>query len=322
MKHNNLTLLLVLILSSLYCLQVQAQEKVENAKVVIVEEVVDEQGKITKETRVLEGEEALKYIEDNPEVKEAYKEVEMEVKKEVKMEKGAKGAAVKQYKFKVKDKDGNIKELEWDGTGKMPEELDGLLDLEKRVDDAGEVTHTIKVDDSGKKTQMKIIKKGPGIEDVMDLDWEGDELPAEVREILEQEGIELEELKDAEGKKQIRVIKTMKQEAKPKTQTKKAQLGINVGKDPKGAKVIGINPDSAADVAGLKKGDVITQLDEYPVTDFMTLVDAISAHQPSEVVILTILRSGETITKEVTLKESVDPFPFKTWEEVMNYKKK
>ena len=42
---------------------------------------------------------------------------------------------------------------------------------------------------------------------------------------------------------------------------------------------------------------------------------------PGDVVKVGLTRQGEAMTKDVTLKAYVDPYPFKTWEEVMDHGK-
>jgi S1-C subfamily serine protease len=92
-----------------------------------------------------------------------------------------------------------------------------------------------------------------------------------------------------------------------------AQLGIqgqdvdpeaadlyNLGAD-RGALVVTVGDNTAAQDAGLRRGDIITAIDEEQVTSMTDLAGQITAHAPGDEVSLTVVRDGETRTIEVTL---------------------
>ncbi len=84
----------------------------------------------------------------------------------------------------------------------------------------------------------------------------------------------------------------------------------------KGALVADISPDSPAEKAGIKRGDVILKVDEVETPDISTLQQTIRSHHPGDVVNVEIWRDGKTITLKVTLAEleestSVLPVPEK-----------
>ena len=92
-----------------------------------------------------------------------------------------------------------------------------------------------------------------------------------------------------------------------------AQLGIqgqdvdpqaaelyNLGVD-NGALVVLVAEGSAAEEAGLERGDIITAIDDEPVTSMADLAGQISAHAPGDEVTLTLVRDGDEQTVEVTL---------------------
>lgn len=68
-----------------------------------------------------------------------------------------------------------------------------------------------------------------------------------------------------------------------------------------GALVVLVAQDSAAEEAGLERGDIITAIDDEPVTSMADLAGQISAHAPGDDVTLTLVRAGEEQTVEVTL---------------------
>jgi S1-C subfamily serine protease len=69
----------------------------------------------------------------------------------------------------------------------------------------------------------------------------------------------------------------------------------------KGLKLQGITPDSPADKAGLRAGDVVVAMDDAPVTDLYTYTDALYARKPGDVLKVTVLRGAERVTVSVTL---------------------
>jgi putative serine protease PepD len=91
-----------------------------------------------------------------------------------------------------------------------------------------------------------------------------------------------------------------------------AKLGVSVGDASSnnglvtGAGIESVQAGSAADQAGLERGDVITRVDGQPVTGYQSLVATIRGHRPGDQVTLTYVRgsdgsSGKTDTVTVTL---------------------
>ena len=71
----------------------------------------------------------------------------------------------------------------------------------------------------------------------------------------------------------------------------------------KGALVSAVNPDSPADKAGVKSGDVITDFNGKPVTDSRHLKLQVGSTTPGAAVPMNVLRDGKTVTLTVTVKE-------------------
>jgi serine protease Do len=61
--------------------------------------------------------------------------------------------------------------------------------------------------------------------------------------------------------------------------------------------------DSGAAQAGMKEGDVVTELNGTAVTTREALIEAIRQHSPGDIVRLTIRRGEEQLTLEATLGE-------------------
>ena len=73
---------------------------------------------------------------------------------------------------------------------------------------------------------------------------------------------------------------------------------------PQGAIIRVVTPDLCGAKAGLQTGDIVTKIDNTDVTSASDLTSAIGNYKPGDKVTLTIFRSGETKTVEVTLEES------------------
>ena len=73
---------------------------------------------------------------------------------------------------------------------------------------------------------------------------------------------------------------------------------------PAGAIVRVVTPDLCGQKAGLQEGDIITKIDDTEVTCGNDLITAKNNYKPGDTVTLTVYRSGETLTLELTLEES------------------
>ncbi|QIX27676.1 PDZ domain-containing protein [Nocardioides sp. JQ2195] len=80
---------------------------------------------------------------------------------------------------------------------------------------------------------------------------------------------------------------------------------VQSDQDGGGARIQEVVGDSPAADSGLKKGDLITALDDRPVTDNATLIVAIRSHLPGDTVTLTVDRDGDTKKVDVELDSKV-----------------
>ena len=84
-------------------------------------------------------------------------------------------------------------------------------------------------------------------------------------------------------------------------QTMTAQMAQQYRYDvTEGVFVCSVDPDSAADKAGLQMGDVITKMDDTDITSYEDLVAAKKAYTAGDTVTLTVYREGKTIEVELT----------------------
>jgi serine protease Do len=70
-----------------------------------------------------------------------------------------------------------------------------------------------------------------------------------------------------------------------------------------GVIVAAVTAESPADRAGLRRGDIITRVDEVPVAQGGDLRRALRARSPGAQVTLTVLRGSKRFTTRVRLAE-------------------
>ena len=85
--------------------------------------------------------------------------------------------------------------------------------------------------------------------------------------------------------------------------SKRAFLGVSSEKpsEGEGARITAVTEGSAAEKAGLRKGDLITQVDKAPVAGPEWLTKAVRAHKPGDKVNITFKRDGKIQQETVVL---------------------
>jgi serine protease Do len=94
--------------------------------------------------------------------------------------------------------------------------------------------------------------------------------------------------------------------------TPQAYLGVSSEKpaDSQGAKIINVTGGSAAEVAGLQSGDVITKVDETAISDPQSLSAVIRKHKTGDKVTITFSREGKMQKETATLGTMTEPLNF------------
>ncbi len=82
---------------------------------------------------------------------------------------------------------------------------------------------------------------------------------------------------------------------------------LDIWTDAVGAAITSIRPDSPAERAGLREGDVITAIDDTPVRDFITLKNLILEREPGDEISVDLLRDGKTLQLSVTVGSDRSP---------------
>jgi serine protease Do len=86
----------------------------------------------------------------------------------------------------------------------------------------------------------------------------------------------------------------------------RAFLGVNTEKTEGGAKITEITKESAAEKAGLEKGDIILKLDDRKIDGPQSLYDAVTSKKPKDEVKVYIKKNGKEKTVKATLQEKKD----------------
>jgi serine protease Do len=81
----------------------------------------------------------------------------------------------------------------------------------------------------------------------------------------------------------------------------RAMLGVTTEGNDKGAEIESVTKESAAEKAGLKKGDIITKIGDRKIESTDDVTDAIRNHKPGDKVAVTFLRDGKTQTASAEL---------------------
>jgi S1-C subfamily serine protease len=71
-----------------------------------------------------------------------------------------------------------------------------------------------------------------------------------------------------------------------------------------GVYVQAVDSGSAADQAGLKRGDIITAIGDNEINDTNSFINVLNHHTVSEATTLKVWRSGKTLTLNVTLQST------------------
>jgi serine protease Do len=81
----------------------------------------------------------------------------------------------------------------------------------------------------------------------------------------------------------------------------RAMLGVTTEGNDKGAEIESVTKESAAEKAGLKKGDIITKIGDRKIESTDDVTEAVRAHKPGDKVTITYVRDGKTQTANAEL---------------------
>ncbi len=88
----------------------------------------------------------------------------------------------------------------------------------------------------------------------------------------------------------------------------RAFLGVVTKKADKGVTITEVMDESAAEKAGLKEGDIITNVNDKKITDEESLVQAVRSYKPDDSVDITYLHEGTEKKVKAVLGKNEEPF--------------
>ena len=205
-------------------------------------------------------------------------------------------------KMEWQDEDGHIViklnggDVEWSSL----EDLDIDVDLEGMEQQLRNID--VELEDLDGIKNLKVITEPDG--EVFEWEELGD-LPEELKERLENKGLRFRRL-DGENfsfgpppNKALLGVKVGQKREMVNENGEVEEVEVSEGE---GAAVLDVFEGSAAEEAGIQKGDIITSVDGEAIEDFEALVETLSDKAPGDQVSVGFLREGQALTVEATLK--------------------
>lgn len=92
-------------------------------------------------------------------------------------------------------------------------------------------------------------------------------------------------------------------------------LGVFLGSNNQGVEVTGISEGSAAEAAGLQKGDIITSIDGIPMNDYNDVVNYVQSKKGGDLIQVGITRNDQAMTLPATLQVKRTEMMFRMYDE-------
>ena len=220
--------------------------------------------------------------------------------------------------------DGEEKIIEWKDQGEIPEDIKKQLEadgIDIQILEEGQ--NAVFIGDDSDVEEVRIIKSDKGDKDV-EIEWDGEgEMPEDLKLILDEHDIDLKELK--KGKKGAKVRMRMLKEDRRRgpehrmrwveeggKMHKKPEvnvyMGAQIGDGDGGTSVLDVMVDSPAHKAGLKKGDVISEINGANTKNVDDLMRLLSMFDVDDTIEVKYMRSGKTKTTKVKLVSRPEPY--------------
>jgi len=223
-------------------------------------------------------------------------------------------------------KDGEEKVLEWKDDGEIPEEIKKELeenDIDIHVIESGE-DGEIKIE----KEHVFIMKHGDS--DAMEIEWDGEgEMPEGLKKMMNEHDIDLDEIKKgAKGKKmKMKMLKRDGHDKGPHKMhykglhkgdkahwTKKRNkmsdtyIGAQIATAESGVEIIDVMVDSPAHKAGLKKGDIINEINAANTKNVDDMMTLLSFFDVDDMININFTREGKYKSTKVKLAKRPQPY--------------
>ena len=226
-----------------------------------------------------------------------------------------------------KNDNGDVEQMEWDGTGEMPEEVKELLDehnidLDELHEEHGTHPRKKKMRISrekhkkmGRKARAKgraqnrstregykiITKDQDGNEKTIEWNGKG-EMPKEMKELGEDVNI----FKFDSGDESATTMMFISDE--DEVRLSDAYMGAQIESSDNGAKILDVMKDGPADKAGLEKGDVVQKVNGARAKTMEGLLGILNYFEPNDKVELEVLRDGKQKMIQLTLGTRPDSY--------------
>ena len=219
-----------------------------------------------------------------------------------------------------KNDNGDVEQMEWDGTGEMPEEVKQLLeehdiDLDELHEQHGDHPRKRKMRIASEKHKMmgrkaraqgraktkstreqyKIITKdNEGNEKVIKWNGEG-EMPEEMKELGEEVNI----FKFDNGEESQATMMFIADE--DDVNLSDAYMGAQIESSESGAKILDVMKDGPADKAGLEKGDIVQKVNGARTKTMKGLLGILNYFEPNDKIEMEVIRNGKEKMIKLTL---------------------
>ena len=166
----------------------------------------------------------------------------------------------------VTDNNGEKEVMEWTDNGEIPDEIKEKLEAQNinlhLMDESDGENVFIEVDNDGVKKVRKevvVIKKSDG-DALVEYEWDGSgDMPEEMKELLDEHDIELEDIHEGHGDKKVRIRKMKDKHAMMRNKAKKRGRAYNA-KEKQKFKVITIDEDgNESEMEWEEEGDGMNQ---------------------------------------------------------------
>jgi len=177
----------------------------------------------------------------------------------------------------------------------------------------GEATISIDMDDEGVQKKIRIQSSEDGDEEELNFNWKGDEMPEEIKKRLAEKGYDIEEgdghvmiSKGANGTMKTNPNKAFLGVIMHIEKTVENEDGIETEKIEDAAIINDVVEGSAAEEAGLQKGDIITKIDMGNIKNADDITRILGNYKPGDRPAIAYTRDGKSMTTVATLKSSDD----------------
>lgn len=271
--------------------QEKQKEKSDDApkKVIIIKKTIDKDGKEKTEKIIREGDELHELHFDDIDGKVIIEEIQGGLGKEIKVivhpddvdmdiEQSVKVNVEeingeKHIKVQLKPMDGDEKVIEWKGDGDLPE------DVQQKLKENGIFLKEMGDFEKGEKGVFFLHDEHDGQE----FNWVSDGEPGPFLGVESARNAEVTVVIDEDGNEERTVSPADNEEE-----------GVLIG---------GIVSESAAEAAGLQKGDILKSIDGQALNGFSDLVEFMQGTEIGQKVALTYERDGQIVQTEATLTE-------------------